>query len=86
MDLVLSHVDVIDLSQVVLVDASLQTDPLAGPQPDPLLDDPHHVGHLLDGDHLLGVLADPQAGDACKANDRGHQMLVEIAKSASFVA
>ena len=66
MDLVLGHVDVVNLCQVVLIDASLEPDPLAGPQPDPLLDDPHHVGHFLDRHHLLGVLTDPQAGDAWK--------------------
>lgn len=52
------------LSDVVLVQASLQPDPRLGLQVGDLFDDLQHVRHLFDGDHLLVPQAHPQVADA----------------------
>lgn len=52
------------LSDVVLVQASLQSDPGLGLQVGDLLDDLEDVGHLFDGDHLLVPQAHPQVAHA----------------------
>lgn len=52
------------LGDVVLVQASLQTDPGLGLQVGDLLDHLQDVRHLFDGNHLLVPEAHPQVADA----------------------
>ena len=52
------------LSDVVLVQASLQSDPGLRLQVRDLFDDLEDVSHLFDGDHLLVPEAHPQVPDA----------------------
>ena len=63
-DLVLSHVDIVHLSNVVLENAALETDPRFGFENVLLLDDPEDIRHVLDGDHLLSGETNAEACDA----------------------
>ena len=62
--LITSNIYVVDLSQIIFKHSSFTSNPLFSLEPGLLLDNPHHVRHLLDGNHLLLVDSHPQVGDA----------------------
>lgn len=71
------------LGDVVLVQASLESDPGFGLQVGDLFDHLQDVGHLLDGNHLLVPQTHPQVADAF--NGRLHvRLLVRLHVDVTF--
>ena len=62
--LVAGNVNMINLGEIVLEDAAFDPHPLLRLEAGLLLHHSEHVGHLLDGNHLLLVDSHPQVGDA----------------------